>query len=94
MAVMVLVGIASLGGLFMVVFLVAISYDGARPKPAHEESFVILASKPVAGPQLVRSAFAKTVPMTRTVRTPVQTAEPSVRGRSADSGPEQRVQAR
>jgi hypothetical protein len=95
MGVMVLVGIASLGGLFMVAFLVAISHKGARPAPAAAESLLILASKPVARPHLVRSATPKTVTMTRTLKTPVVvTPGSSVRRRSADARPQQRIQAR
>jgi hypothetical protein len=79
MGVMVLVGIASLGGLFMVAFLVALSHEEAHPKRR---------------PHIVRSALAKSVPMTSTLRTPLQTRESSVRRRSLDAEPQQRVQAR
>jgi hypothetical protein len=94
MGVMVLVGIASLGGLFMVAFLVALSHEEAHPKRRPAESFLILPSNPVARPHIVRSALAKSVPMTSTLRTPLQTRESSVRRRSLDAEPQQRVQAR
>jgi hypothetical protein len=89
MAVMVLVGIASLGALFMVAFLVMIDRGGAHRRWANKESLTMLPPKPRVGPRVVQSASRR-----KTLRMPLRTQTGSVPPRPLNERSQGRVQAR
>ncbi len=93
MAVMVLVGAASLGALFMVAFLVALSRDGRRPMPHREESFMVLEGHLKPGPRLVPGISTAPLLVRKTLRTPLEPWASSTRNQVADE-PRQTRQAR
>ncbi len=89
MAVMALVGIASLGAVFMVMFLVAITPHRKHYEPYVEDSFLAPECNPTSGLRLVPSTFPN-----KTYRMPVTTPACATRRRSPAAEQEQRIQAR